>query len=74
MGDSYLYTSDYELIEDNGDERVYERVRDIVSSNDQSSDTWAWQQGYITLTPLQFDWTAHQLIDEIESWSLSLPD
>jgi 5'-nucleotidase len=74
MGDSYLYTSDYELIEDNGDERVYERVRDIVPSNDQSSDTWAWQQGYITLTPLQFDWTAHQLIDEIESWSLSLPD
>ncbi len=74
MGDSYLHTSDYELLEDNGDERVYERVRDIVRSDNPDTDTYAYQQGYISITPLQFDWTAHHLIDEVQSWSLSLPD
>ena len=72
MGDSYLKTADYEVSESVGDRTVYERVRTIVQSEDESTDTYAYQQGYITITPLLFDWTAHDFIDDVESWDLQL--
>lgn len=72
MGDSYLQTADYEIAEQDGDSTVYERVRLIAQSEDPSTDTYAYQQGYITITPLLFDWTAHDFIDDVESWNLQL--
>jgi 5'-nucleotidase len=74
MGDSYLATADYELVEQDGDRSVYERQRIIVQATDERSDTFAYQQGYVTITPLRFDWTAQDFIGEVESWSLALPD
>ena len=73
MGDSYLQTSHYELVERAGDRSVYERERITVQSTDSSTDTYAYQQGYITLTPLKFDWTDTDFLDRLESWNLSLP-
>ena len=72
MGDSYLQTADYEVSESAGDRTVYERVRMIARSEDESTDTYAYQQGYITITPLLFDWTAHDFIDDVEGWDLQL--
>jgi len=72
MGDSYLQTGSYELIEDSGNRLTYERERIRVQSTDASTDTYSYQQGYITLTPIKFDWTAHELIDEVKSWDLQL--
>ena len=72
MGDSYLQTGSFELIDESGNRQTYERERIRVPSTDESTDTYAYQQGYITLTPLKFDWTAHELIDEVESWDLQL--
>lgn len=72
MGDSYLQTGSYELIDESGNRQTYERERIRVLSTDESTDTYAYQQGYITLTPLKFDWTAHELIDEVENWDLQL--
>lgn len=74
MGDSYLQTGTYELVDESGDQLTYERERIRVLSTDESTDTYAYQHGYITLTPLKFDWTAHEYIDEIESWDLQLID
>lgn len=72
MGDSYLQTSDYTVSESVGGRTVYERVRTIAQSDNADTDTYAYQHGYITITPLRFDWTAHELIDEVESWELDL--
>lgn len=74
MGDSYLQTSDYEVTEQNGDRTVYERIRSIAESDNPETDTWAYQHGYITITPLRFDWTAHDFIDDVQSWNLQLTD
>jgi len=74
MGDSYLQTGSFELIDESGNRQTYERERIRVPSTDESTDTYAYQQGYITLTPLKFDWTAHDLIDEVKSWDLQLID
>lgn len=72
MGDSYLQTADYDITGQDGDRTVYERVRTIAQSDDESSDTWAYQNGYISITPLKFDWTAFEMLDEVESWGLEL--
>jgi 5'-nucleotidase len=72
MGDSYLQTSHYELVEQTGERSVYERQRIVVQSLDSSTDTYAYQQGYITLTPLKFEWTDHDITERVESWNLQL--
>lgn len=74
MGDSYLQTAGYELLEQAENRSVYERRRAIVQSTDTSTDTYAYQQGYITITPLKFDWTDHDYIERVESWNLQLVD
>lgn len=72
MGDSYLQTAAYTLLEQSGNTASYNRERVIVQSTNTSTDTYAYQQGFITLSPLKFDWTAFDFIDEVESWNLQL--
>lgn len=72
MGDSYLQTAAYTLLEQSGNTASYNRERVIVQSTDINTDTYAYQQGFITLTPLKFDWTAFDFIDEVQSWNLQL--
>ena len=74
MGDSYLQTGAYKMIAQSGNRQTFERERIRVPSTDASTDTYAYQQGYITMTPLKFDWTAHDFISEVESWELLLID
>lgn len=75
MGDSYLNVANYSLAEGDGATEsvnsVYAREPLIEASQDESTDTWSYQQGYISITPLKFDWTAHEMIDELSSWGLS---
>lgn len=72
MGDSYLQTGSYEAGQSRGNSTDYERVRIIVQSEDSATDTYAYQQGYISLTPLKFDWTDYELLDEMQSWNLQI--
>lgn len=72
MGDSYLQTASYEVTATNGASTEYERVRAIVDSEDPSTDTYAYQHGYISVTPIKFDWTDHQMLDDIEAWNLQI--
>lgn len=72
MGDSYLQTGSYEAGEKNGNSTKYERIRLIVDSENSATDTYAYQQGYISVTPLKFDWTDFEMLDEVESWNLQI--
>ena len=72
MGDSYLQTGSYETVEQNGESTEYERIRLIVNSDNPTTDTYAYQQGYVSVTPLKFDWTDFEMLDEVESWSLQI--
>ncbi len=72
MGDSYLGTYSYDLQSESGNSSTYERRRLIVQSEDSTTDTYSYQNGYVTITPLKFDWTDYDLISEVESWNLQL--
>tara|TARA_B100000959_G_scaffold268608_1_gene313498 strand:- start:78 stop:908 length:831 start_codon:yes stop_codon:yes gene_type:complete len=72
MGDAYLQTGSYELLERGNNSASYNRERIVVQSTDPSTDTFSYQQGYITLTPLKFDWTDYDFISEVEAWNLQL--
>ena len=58
MGDSYLDTSIYELVSESDNEQVFERKIALQMSENKGTDTFAYQQGFITITPLKFDWTS----------------
>ncbi len=72
MGDSYLGTAGYELLGQSGNSSTYRRERIIVQSTDSTTDTYSYQNGFITITPLKFDWTDHDFLSEVESWNLQL--
>jgi len=72
MGDSYFQTSAYQLEQETEGQLLYERELNRIESEDPTTDTYAYQQGYITITPLKFDWTAHELLDEVRNWDLQL--
>ena len=72
MGDSYLSTAGYELQSESGNSSTYERQRIIVQSTDPTTDTYSYQNGFVTITPLKFDWTDYDLISAVESWNLQL--
>ena len=73
MGDSYIHFQGFRETGREGNIIEYEMDRNIVSADDPESDTHAYQQGYITLTPLKFDWTDREMIQQIESWNLVTP-
>lgn len=72
MGDSYLQTADFQMVEQNEQQSVYSRQRSEKISTDLASDTNAYQNGFITVTPLKFDWTDYELIPQIQSWELDI--
>ena len=74
MGDSYLKTVDYEIQSESENSTTYQRRRIRVPATDSGSDTFSYQDGYIVITPLKFDWTDHESIGEVESWGLRLVD
>lgn len=68
MGESYLSFDGCELIEEEDGGATYRRTRTLQPATDTRSDTWAWQQGYITITPLKFDWTDYEYLSDLQSW------
>jgi len=72
MGDAYLDMGNYVLKSDSGNTSTYQQRLALAKAEDTNSDTYAYQQGYITLTPLKFDWTAHELLDSMAEWDLKI--
>lgn len=41
-----------------------------IDGDDQTTDTWAYENGYVAITPLQLDMTAHAAITELNTLNL----
>ena len=72
MGDAYLNMGNYNLKSEADNKMVYAQRLGLTRSTNDTTDTYAYQQGYITVTPLKFDWTAYEMIDTINGWGLTL--
>ena len=72
MGESYLKFSPYELTGTDGEVSQFETAYVGNRALDSANDTYAYQNGYATITPLKFDWTAHEMLSEVEAWGLTL--
>ncbi len=45
-----------------------------IDNNVEPTDVWAVRNGYVSLTPIQFDLTNYRLLDTISAWNLQLPN
>lgn len=72
MGDAYLDMGNYELKSETDSTMVYNQKLGLVRSKNEQTDTYAYQQGYVTITPLKFDWTAYEVMESITNWGLKL--
>ena len=72
MGDSYLKASAYHLQEEDEAQLSYELEFSRVATDNPRTDTYAYQQRYITITPLKFDWTAHEFLEQARNWNLKV--
>ncbi|WP_323756528.1 5'/3'-nucleotidase SurE [Roseivirga sp.] len=72
MGDAYLDMGNYELISETDNKMVYNQRIGFVRSQNEQTDTYAYQNGYVTITPIKFDWTAYELMGSISNWGLKL--
>ena len=68
QGDS-SYVEDFAVREDPRRQPYYWLAGSYeMQDEDPSTDAWAVENGYVSITPVTFDLTAHQMIDELEGW------
>lgn len=70
MGDPYLRFT-YDEIEHESEGRRFLPRLSMESDLTEGTDTAAYKHGMITVTPLQFDWTAYPAIERLKGWELS---
>ncbi len=70
MGGIHL-SFDYDELESAGPERSFRPRIGLTTSGPAESDTEAFLADRISITPLQFDWTAYPMIDRLRAWGLS---
>ena len=74
MGGSYLRTVSYERQNNTrGIPGVYRASRERHSDFLPDTDSHAYSNGFITVTPLRFDWTAEAMLATIDGWELPVP-
>lgn len=68
QGDS-TYVEDFAIREDPRHQPYYWLAgRYLMQDTDDSTDAWAVQHGYVSITPITFDLTARQALDEVAGW------
>ena len=70
MGGSHLSFA-YEELQDRGGGRRFRPSIGLATSAPDKSDTQAFMNDRITVTPLRFDWTAYSALDQLKGWTLS---
>lgn len=70
MGNNYL-TFAYQEQEPGADGRRFRPRIGLATSFADGSDTEAFMNGMITITPLRFDWTAHDMIEQLRQWGVT---
>jgi len=54
-----------------GGQRTFRPQIGVVKEAPPESDTQAFLEDMVTITPLRFDWTAYSVLDELKGWKLS---
>jgi len=70
MGECYLRFA-YEESQEEGEIRGFSPRLALEINLTDGSDTEVFMRDIITITPLQFDWTAHSAMDQLKGWELS---
>jgi 5'-nucleotidase len=70
MGGIHLQFA-YEELQDGSDDRRFRPRIGPETNFPDESDTEAFMRDMITVTPLQFDWTAYSVLDRLRGWALS---
>ena len=79
MGGSFINIGHEEITEAEGEsgtdaggegQRVFRLRFDASDPYPAGSDSEAYEAGFITITPLRFDWTDHASIESLETWDL----
>ena len=60
------YKTDYVLLEDNGGEKIYKTIGIRNAIEKAETDLYYSSIGYVTLTPLHFDFTNFRILDEVK--------
>ena len=69
MGGAYFRVGDFQPDGSGG----FRARMGINSQVPVGSDTEAYLQGFITITPLRFDWTDPKAVQEVSGWALQVP-
>ncbi|MEX2582126.1 MAG: 5'/3'-nucleotidase SurE, partial [Gemmatimonadota bacterium] len=72
MGGSYFGVGAFEEVASSPESVSYRAVIRGVEHRGDDTDTRAYLDGYVTITPLRFDWTDAETLDRVRSWNLSL--
>ena len=70
MGGSYLKADSYAEGEDTETGRYYRARLGFQRDFPEETDSAAYMQGYVTITPLRFDWTDRAALAALEDWDL----
>ena len=71
MGGTQITVKGYSSLEsDNGIRSVKTNLK-FETRGPKGTDTGAFFEGYVTVTPLRFDWTAKDALKELEGWGLT---
>jgi 5'-nucleotidase len=73
MGGSYIRMDTYREAERTEDGVVYRPQLTRETAFPEGSDSGAYMDGYVTITPLRFDWTHHEALADLAEWDLELP-
>jgi 5'-nucleotidase len=75
MGGSYFGVGQMEEIESTADSTSYRAVVRGAEPGGDDTDTAYYLDGYVTVTPLRFDWTDHATLELLQEWELRIdPD
>jgi len=54
----------------NGKEYYWLSGEFVCKDKGEDTDIWALNNGYVSVVPVQFDMTAHHMIQKLNSWDL----
>lgn len=72
MGGNYLQVREYRELEKTPEGAKMRGRLLFIREHPEASDSAYFEEGYITVTPLRFDWTDQDALAELEDWDLSL--
>jgi 5'-nucleotidase len=70
MGGNYLQVREYREVGSSADGSTMKGRLLFIREHPQASDSAYFEEGYVTITPLRFDWTDQDALAELADWEL----